>query len=131
MLDIRFHPDYRGDDTQGDPLGFGRHRLQNYVPAPPPEDYALAASFSHIFAGGYAAGSYSYQWAQALDADAFSRFKKEGIFNSDTANRFRRAVLEPGNTAPPGELFRAVMGRDPDVNALLERSGLDLKQNMK
>ncbi len=131
MMDIRFHSDYTGDDSQGDPLKFGRQVIAQYSPTPLPDDFALATSFSHIFAGGYAAGYYSYQWAEVLDADAFSRFRRDGVLNSQTAEQFRRTVLERGNSAPPDQLFRDFMGRDPDVKALLERSGLDLKQNMK
>jgi oligopeptidase A len=131
MMDILFHTDYTASDAQGDPLTFGRQVMQRYSPATLPPEYAQPASFSHIFSGGYAAGYYSYQWAQVLDADAFTRFRREGILNTKTAESFRRSVLEKGNQAPAGQLFRDFMGRDPDVKALLERSGLDLKQNMK
>ncbi len=83
-----------------------------------------ATSFSHIFGGGYASGYYGYKWAEVLDADIFSRFKEEGIFNSDCAMRFRREILSRGGTDAPSVLFRNFMGRDPDNQALLERMNL-------
>jgi peptidyl-dipeptidase Dcp len=82
-----------------------------------------STSFSHIFAGGYAAGYYGYKWAEVLDADAFSMFKQNGIFDKATAERFRKEVLSQGGTKHPAVLFRNFMGREPDNKALLIRSG--------
>jgi len=81
--------------------------------------------FSHIFAGGYAAGYYSYKWAEVLSADAFAAFEEEGIFNPDTGNRFLQCVLERGGSRPAMESFRCFRGREPDIEALLRHSGIN------
>lgn len=91
---------------------------------PPLEGYCLSTSFSHIFAGGYAAGYYGYKWAQVLDADAFSLFKTNGIFDKATADSFRKNILEKGGTAHPMVLYKAFRGQEPSIAPLLEREGL-------
>ncbi|TFH84918.1 oligopeptidase A [Billgrantia azerbaijanica] len=80
--------------------------------------------FAHIFAGGYAAGYYSYKWAEVLSADAWSAFEEAGIFDTETGRRFRREILEPGGSRDAAELFRAFRGRDPSVEPLLRHSGI-------
>ncbi len=84
----------------------------------------MTVQFSHIMAGGYAAGYYSYKWAEVLDADAFSVFKKEGIFNRQTAQRFRDCILSRGGTEHPMELYKHFRGGEPTINALLKRNGI-------
>ena len=90
----------------------------------PPEFNRFQHSFSHIFAGGYAAGYYSYKWAEVLSADAFSRFEEEGIFNARTGADFMQQILEKGGSRSPMELFRAFRGREPKIDALLRHCGI-------
>lgn len=88
-----------------------------------------STAFTHIFAGGYAAGYYGYKWAEVLDADAFSMFKEHGIFDKATATKFRQELLSQGGTRHPSELYRNFMGRDPNQSALLFRDGFLLPLN--
>lgn len=91
---------------------------------PVPEFNRFQHGFSHIFAGGYAAGYYSYKWAEVLASDAFARFQEEGIFNSETGRSFLTNILEKGGSKDPMELFVAFRGREPTVDSLLEQSGI-------
>ena len=90
----------------------------------PPAFNRFQNAFSHIFAGGYAAGYYSYKWAEVLSADAFSRFEEEGIFNAETGEDFRREVLESGGSRDPMDIFVAFRGREPSIEPLLRHSGI-------
>jgi len=90
----------------------------------PRTDTCMTVQFSHIMAGGYAAGYYSYKWAEVLDADAFSVFKKEGIFNQKTAQRFRDEILSKGGTEHPMTLYKRFRGQEPTIDALLKRNGI-------
>jgi peptidyl-dipeptidase Dcp len=88
------------------------------------EGCCTATNFNHIFGDGYASGYYGYKWAEVLDADIFSRFKADGIFNRETASAFRREILSRGGTEHPAVLFKNFMGREPDNKALLKRMNL-------
>ena len=87
-------------------------------------DTCMTVQFSHIMAGGYAAGYYSYKWAEVLDADAFSVFKKNGIFDRNTAQSFRDNILSKGGTEHPMTLYKRFRGQEPTIKALLERNGI-------
>lgn len=90
----------------------------------PPEWNRFQNSFSHIFAGGYSAGYYSYKWAEVLSADAFSKFEADGIFSAKTGKAFKQNILEKGGSAPAMELFKQFRGREPEVEPLLRHSGI-------
>ncbi|KGF42509.1 peptidase M3 [Prevotella denticola DNF00960] len=87
-------------------------------------DTCMTVQFSHIMAGGYAAGYYSYKWAEVLDADAFSVFKKDGIFNQATSQRFRDTILSRGGTEHPMTLYKRFRGQEPTIDALMKRDGI-------
>ena len=125
FIDLSLHIAY-DPSRDGSVLAYSRRLQQPYASAPLPEDYAMIAGFTHLFSSpvGYGAGYYSYKWAEVLDADAFTRFRKEGIFSRETGMAFRTDILSKGDSEDPAQLYRNFMGRDPDVNALLERSGL-------
>ncbi len=107
-------------------LAYARNILSRYAAVAPLPDSAFIAQFSHLFSSpvGYAGGYYSYKWAEVLDADAFSRFEQEGVFNRQTGREFVERVLSQGGSKEAGELYREFMGRGPDPEALLRRSGL-------
>lgn len=123
LFDFRLHQTF--DPTRADqiPALLAEVRSQVAVMTPPAFN-RFQHSFSHIFAGGYAAGYYSYKWAEVLSADAFSRFEEEGIFNPATGHSFLKNILEKGGSREPMELFRAFRGREPQVDALLRHSGI-------
>lgn len=120
-LHVRFEP-----ESEVNVNTFANEILQKYNPSQLPDDYALIASFSHLFAHpvGYAAGYYSYKWAEVLDADAFSRFKREGLFSRSVGDAFRKTILSRGDSADPLELFKEFMGRPPQMEPMLQRQGL-------
>lgn len=124
-VDLSLHTEYDAE-KHGDVMKHARDVFQRFAPTRLPDDYAMLASFSHLFgaAYGYAAGYYSYQWSEMLEADAFSRFKKEGILARSAGDAFRKMILAKGDTEDPAVLYRTFLGRDPDVNALLTRLGV-------
>jgi len=125
LLDLALHIDYQ-PETHGDVVAYTREFLQEFSPAKLPPDHAMIAAFTHLFGSpvGYGAGYYSYKWAEILDADAFTRFRQEGIFSREVGSRFREKILSRGDSEDPAELYRSFMGRDPDLTALLVRAGL-------
>jgi oligopeptidase A len=126
-VDLALHVDY-DPARDGDLLAYARRIAQPFSPAPLADNYAMIASFNHLFASsvGYAAGYYSYKWAEVLDADAFTRFKREGVYSRQVGEAFRRTVLERGDSADPMELYKDFMGREPSLDPLLQRSGLSV-----
>jgi oligopeptidase A len=125
VVDLLLHTRY-SPQRDGDPVEYSRTLLQEFTPAPLPAEHAMIAAFTHLFGSpvGYGAGYYSYKWAEVLDADAFTRFRDEGIFSREVGAEFREKILAKGDSQDPAELYRHFMGRDPDPQALLERSGL-------
>ncbi|HKM93543.1 MAG TPA: M3 family metallopeptidase [Prolixibacteraceae bacterium] len=122
LLDMAWHTLKK--QFLGDVVDF---EIENIAPIslfPPVDGCSVSTSFGHIFGGGYAAGYYSYKWAEVLDADAFSVFKDEGIFNRSIANRFRYELLAKGGTLDPNQLYFNFKGKAPSIDALLERSGM-------
>ncbi len=124
-VDLKLHREY-SPERDGDVIDYSRAILQEFSAAKLPREHATIASFTHLFGSpvGYGAGYYSYKWAEVLDADAFSRFREHGIFSREVGLEFRRNILAKGDSEDPGELYRKFMGRDPDPEALLVRSGL-------
>jgi len=119
--DLALHVEYDPASDE-DPVAVAQRVMEPLAISP---EFTLARrmpAFTHVFAGGYASGYYSYKWAEVLDADAFSRFKAEGIFNERTGRDFASAVLEAGDSDDAEVLFRRFMGRDPDVTALIRRN---------
>ncbi len=121
-LDMAWHS--ISEPFSGDVRTFERNAMKRVKLLPVPEQTAMSTSFSHIFAGGYAAGYYGYKWAEVLDADAFAAFKENGIFDKETANKFRVNILERGNTEDPMQLYINFRGKEPSIDALLERNGV-------
>jgi oligopeptidase A len=121
LLHVRYAPERDGNVIQ-----YARRVLQDFTPATLPPQYAMIAGFTHLFGSpvGYGAGYYSYKWAEVLDADAFTRFRDEGIFSRSVGSAFQENILSKGDSEDPAELYRRFMGREPDPNALLVRSGL-------
>jgi peptidyl-dipeptidase Dcp len=112
------------EQMTGDIVEFEQRAIAPTELFKPVDGSCLSTAFSHIFSGGYAAGYYGYKWAEVLDADAFSVFLKNGIFDKATANSFRKNILEKGGTEHPMKLYVAFRGQEPSIDPLLERSGL-------
>jgi oligopeptidase A len=124
MFDFSLHEQYNAGQKTSVQALLDDVRSQVSVVIPP-EFNRFQNSFGHIFAGGYAAGYYSYKWAEVLSSDAFSRFEEEGIFNQQVGQDFLNNILEKGGSKEPMELFVAFRGREPKVDALLRHSGIE------
>ena len=109
---------------EGSLIEFEKEALGKSAILPSVDNCLMGATFSHIFSGGYAAGYYSYKWAEVLDADAYAVFKANGIFNEDTASKFRKSILEKGGSAHPMELYIEFKGSEPTIDALMERDNI-------
>ena len=123
LFDFRLHHEQRGHDT-GDIQALLDEVRRDVAVIKAPPDNRFQHSFGHIFAGGYAAGYYSYKWAEVLSADAFSRFEEDGIFDSATGRNFLHTILEQGGSREPMDLFVEFRGRKPEIDALLRHSGI-------
>ncbi|CAM5225174.1 oligopeptidase A [Alishewanella longhuensis] len=129
LFDMRLHAEYQPETIANAKLGDKVQQVLDEVRAQvsvivPPRFNRFQHSFSHIFAGGYAAGYYSYLWAEVLSADAFGRFEEEGVFNPATGQDFLHWILERGGSAEPMELFKGFRGREPSNEALLRHMGI-------
>ena len=122
LLDMAWHT--QTVPFEGDVIAFEKQAWAQDVIVPEVPDTLMSSSFGHIFSGGYAAGYYGYKWAEVLDADAFSVFKKAGIFNKEVARSFRENILSKGGTEDPAILYKRFRGQEPTIDALLIRNGI-------
>jgi oligopeptidase A len=123
LFDFRIHLEY--DPARGGCIQEILDQVRDQVaPLKPPAFNRFAQGFSHIFGGGYAAGYYSYKWAEVLSADAFSLFEEKGILDTATGRAFRQNILEQGGSRPAMDLYVAFRGREPTIDALLRHSGI-------
>jgi len=123
LFDYRLHLEYQPGESMVQPL---LNQIRQQVAAvTPPAFNAFQNGFSHIFAGGYAAGYYSYKWAEVLSADAFSLFEEKGIFHRETGYAFLENILQKGGSEEPAKLFKDFRGREPNTDALLRHCGID------
>ncbi len=123
LFDMHLHSDFDVAGPKTAQQLIGEIRKQIAVVFPPAYD-RFPNSFSHIFAGGYGAGYYSYKWAEVLSADAYSLFEESGVLNEITGQRFRREILSVGGARPALDSFVAFRGREPKIDALLKHSGM-------
>ncbi len=127
LLDMAYYT--QSKPFTDDIIPFEKKAWEKAMVLPQLPDTCMTVQFSHIMAGGYAAGYYSYKWAEVLDADAFSVFRKNGIFDKKTAQSFRDNILSKGGTEHPMTLYKRFKGGEPTIDALLERNGIKKKQD--
>ena len=125
IFDFTMHASYNTDSPKDHIQQVLNNVRQQYAVVKAPEFNRFQHGFSHIFGGGYAAGYYSYKWAEVLSADAFSLFEQQGIFDQATGQSFLNNILEKGGSQEPSELFAAFRGRAPEIDALLRHSGIE------
>lgn len=125
LLDMAYYT--KKDEFKDDIMAFEKEAWKDAIITEQLPDTCMTTQFSHIMAGGYAAGYYSYKWAEVLDADAFSVFKHNGIFDQATAQKFRDEILSKGGTEHPMTLYKRFRGQEPTIDALLERNGITRK----
>lgn len=121
-LDMAWHT--LNQPFNGDVIAFEKQATKQTNILPSIDGTCISTSFNHIFSGGYAAGYYSYKWAEVLEADAFSMFKQHGIFDANTASSFRENILSKGGTEAPMTLYKRFRGHEPTIDALLEANGI-------
>jgi len=129
LLDMAYYTQRK--EFEGDLVAFEKHAWRRAMVTRQLPDTCMTVQFSHIMAGGYAAGYYSYKWAEVLDADAFSVFKRHGVIDEATATRFREHVLSKGGTEHPMTLYKRFRGSEPTIDALLRRNGIKLPGDKK
>lgn len=122
LLDMAWYT--RTESFEGDVSQYERNAWKEALILPQLDETCMSVQFSHIMSGGYSAGYYSYKWAEVLDADAFSVFKKHGIFNKEVASSFRNNILSRGGTEHPMVLYKRFRGQEPTIDALLKRNGI-------
>ena len=122
LLDMAYYT--KKDEFTDDIIPFEKQAWKKAILGKQRMDTCMTVQFSHIMAGGYAAGYYSYKWAEVLEADAFAVFKREGVFNPETAQRFRDNILSKGGTENPMTLYKRFKGGEPTIDALLKRNGI-------
>ena len=128
LLDMAWHTGNPSDVS--DVVKFEDDAIKKTRLLPKIEGSTISCQLGHIFSGGYSAGYYSYKWAELLEADAYSKFKKDGIFNKETAASFKDNILSKGNTDHPMNLYKKFMGREPLIKSLLIKSGLLTEENV-
>ncbi len=122
LLDMAWYT--RTSPFEGDVKAYEKESWTKAQTLPQPDETCMSVQFGHIMSGGYAAGYYSYKWAEVLDADAFSLFQEKGIFNSEVAQSFRDCILSKGGTEHPMTLYKRFRGQGPTIDALLRRNGI-------
>ena len=122
MTDMAWHT--LTEPFEGDVVAFEQASMAPTQVTPVVEGTAMAPAFTHIFSGGYAAGYYGYKWAEVLEADAFSMFKEQGIFNREVASKFREHILSKGGSEHPMKLYEAFRGHKPATKALIDKMQL-------